>query len=160
MQNKQKMKTHYSELLEDFLIKEGYQYFGNNEKSNFILEIQGLNGSWKNNLSMDNCDGQIIVRCISPIKVFPDKIHSMINLLCRINSEFIFGHYTIDFEDGEISLLMSMSLLDNNQPETHIRQLAFAAFKRFDKYLPAIMSVNYTDTHPLLIFIETHSKSL
>ena len=38
MQNKQKMKTHYSELLEDFLIKEGYQYFGNNEKSNFILE--------------------------------------------------------------------------------------------------------------------------
>lgn len=154
------MKTHYSKLLESFLIDEGYQYHGNKENSNFTLDIQGSNGSWKNILSMDNNDGQLIVRCVCPIRVTPDKIHSMINLLCRINSEFIFGHYTIDFEDGEISLLMSMNLLDNNQPETHIRQLAFAAFKRFDKYLPAIMSVNYTDTHPLLIFIETHSKSL
>jgi hypothetical protein len=154
------MKTHYSELLESFLIEEGYQYYGNNEKSNFNLDIQGTNGSWKNHLAIDNYDGQFTVRCICPIRVYPDKIHSMTNLLCRINSEFIFGHYTIDFEDGEISLLMSMNLLDNNQPETHIKQLAFAAFKRFDKYLPAIMSVNYTDTHPLLIFIETHSKSL
>ena len=153
------METHYSVLLEEFLINEGYQYFGNNEKSNFTLDIQGTNGNWKNHLSIDN-DGQLIVRCLCPIRVSPDKIHSMINLLCRINSEYIFGHYTIDFEDGEISLLMSMSLLDNNQPETHIRQLAFAAFKRFDKYLPAIMSVNYTETHPLLIFIETHSKSI
>ena len=153
------METHYSVLLEEFLINEGYQYFGNNEKSNFTLDIQGTNGNWKNHLSIDN-DGQLIVRCLCPIRVSPDKIHSMINLLCRINSEYIFGHYTIDFEDGEISLLMSMSLLDNNQPESHIRQLAFAAFKRFDKYLPAIMSVNYTETHPLLIFIETHSKSI
>ena len=153
------METHYSVLLEEFLINEGYQYFGNNEKSNFTLDIQGTNGNWKNHLSIDN-DGQLIVRCLCPIRVSPDKIHSMINLLCRINSEYIFGHYTIDFEDGEISLLMSMSLLDNNQPETHIRQLAFAAFKRFDKYLPAIMSVIYTETHPLLIFIETHSKSI
>lgn len=154
------MKTHFSELLESFFISEGYQYFGNYEKSNFTLDIQGSNGNWKNNLSIDNYDGQFIVRCVCPIRVSPDKIHSMINLLCRINSEYIFGHYTIDFEDGEISLLMSMSLFDNNQPEMHIKQLAFAAFKRFDKYLPAIMSVNYTDTHPLLIFIETHSKSI
>ena len=154
------MNTYYSEILEAFLKNEGYQYHGNNEKTNFTLDIEGSNGSWKNILSMDNCDGQLIVRCISPIKVSPDKIHSMINLICRINSGFIFGHYTIDFEDGEISLLMSISLLDNNKPETHISQLVFAAFKRFDKYLPAIMSVNYTNTHPLLIFIETHSKSL
>jgi hypothetical protein len=154
------MKTHYSELLKAFLINEGYQYHENNEKSNFTLDIQGTNGSWKNNFSLDNYDGQLVVRCICPIRVFPDKIHPMTNLLCRINSEFIFGHYTIDFEDGEISLLMSMNLTDNNQPETHIGQLVFAAFKRFDKYLPAIMTVNYTDTHPLLIFIETHSKSL
>jgi hypothetical protein len=154
------MKTHYSSLLEEFLINEGYQYQGNNEKSNFTLDIQGSNGNWKNYLSIDNCDGQLTVRCICPIRVFPDKIHPMTNLLCRINSEFIFGHYTIDFEDGEISLLMSMNLTDNNQPEAHIGQLVFAAFKRFDKYLPAIMTVNYTDTHPLLIFIETHSKSL
>jgi hypothetical protein len=154
------MKTHYSELLKAFLINEGYQYHENNEKSNFTLDIQGTNGSWKNNLSLDNYDGQLVVRCISPIKVSPDKIHPMINLLCRINSEYLFGHYTIDFEDGEISLLMSMSLLDNNKPETHISQLVYAAFKRFDKYLPAIMTVNYTDTHPLLIFIETHSKSI
>jgi hypothetical protein len=154
------MKTLYSVLLEEFLINEEYQYFGNNDKSNFTLDIQGTNGSWKNILSADNNDGQLTVRCICPIRVSPDKIHPMTNLLCRINSEFIFGHYTIDFEDGEISLLMSMNLFDNNQPEMHIRQLTFAAFKRFDKYLPAIMSVNYTDTHPLLIFIETHSKSL
>jgi hypothetical protein len=154
------MKTQYSELLEEFLIDEGFKYHGNNEKACFNLEIQGTNGSWKNILSADNYDGQLTIRCICPIRVYPDKIHPMTNLLCRINSEFIFGHYTIDFEDGEISLLMSMNLFDNNQPEMHIRQLAFAAFKRFDKYLPAIMSVNYTDTHPLLIFIETHSKSL
>ena len=152
------MIMQYSELLEGFLKNEGYEYQGNNEKSNFTLEIHGLNGSWKNNLIIDNCDGQLIVRCISPIRVSPDKIHSMINLLSRINNEYIFGHYTINFEDGEICLLMSMSLLDNNQPETHIRQLTFAAFSRFDKYLPAIMSLNFTDTHPLLIFIETHSK--
>ena len=28
------MKTHFTELLESFLINEGYQYFGNYEKSN------------------------------------------------------------------------------------------------------------------------------
>jgi len=154
------MKMHYSELLEEFLTNEGYQYFRNNEKSNFTLDIHGSNGTWKNILTIDNNDGQFTVRCICPIRVSSDKIHSMTNMLCRINSEFIFGHYTIDFEDGEISLLMSMNILDNNQPEMHMRQLAFASFKRFDKYLPAIMSVNYTDTHPLLIFIETHSKSI
>ncbi len=154
------MKTLYSELLEEFLKNEGYHYFENNDKTNFTLDIHGTNGSWKNILSADNNDGQLTVRCICPVRVSPDKIHPMTNLICRINSEFIFGHYTIDFEDGEISLLMSMNLFDNNQPETHISQLAFAAFKRFDKYLPAIMTVNYTDTHPLLIFIEAHSKSL
>lgn len=63
------MNTYYSEILEAFLINEGYQYHGNNEKTNFTLEIEGSNGSWKNILSMDNCDGQLIVRCISPIKV-------------------------------------------------------------------------------------------
>ena len=154
------MNTYYSELLESFLLNEGYQYHGNIEKSNFTLDIQGSNGSWKNHLALDNSDGQLTVRCICPIRVSPDKIHPMTNLLCRINSEFIFGHYTIDFEDGEISLLMSMNLLDNNQPEKHIRQIIFAAFKRFDKYLPGIMTINYTDMHPLLIFIETHSKSI
>ena len=154
------MRTSYSELLEEFLINEGYHYQGNNENSNFTLDIHGSNGSWKNHLALDNCEGQLTVRCICPIRVSPDKLNSMTNLLCRINSEFIFGHYTIDFEDGEISLLMSMNLSDNNQPEMHIKQLVFAAFKRFDKYLPAIMTVNYTDTHPLIIFIETHSKSL
>ena len=154
------MQTHYSELLEDFLINEGYQYQGNNINSNFTLDLHASNGSWKNHLAIDNNDGQLTVRCICPIKVSTDKLHPMTNLLCRINSEFIFGHYTLDFEDGEISLLMSMNLTDNNQPETHIRQLVFAAFKRFDKYLPAIMTVNYTDTHPLIIFIETNSKSL
>lgn len=154
------MRTLYSELLEAFLINEGYHYQGNNERSTFTLDIHGSNGSWKNHLTIDNCDGQLTVRCICPISVFPDKIHSMTNLLCRINSEYIFGHYTINFEDGEISLLMSMNLFDNIKPEMHMRQLVFAAFKRFDKYLPAIMTVNYTDTHPLLIFIETHSKSI
>ena len=154
------MRTHISELLEVFLINEGYQYHGNNEKTHFTLDILGSNGSWKNHLAIDNSDGQLTVRCICPIRVYSDKIPPMTNLLCRINSEFIMGHYTIDFEDGEISLIMSMNLLDNNQPETHIKQLVFAAFKRFDKYLPAIMALNYTDTHPLLIFIETNSKSL
>ena len=154
------MKTNYSQLLEEFLINEGYQYQGNSENSNFTLDMHGSNGSWKNHLAIDNSDGQLTVRCICPIRVYPDKIPPMTNLLCRINSEFIMGHFTIDFEEGEISLLLSMNLLDNSQPETHIRQLVFAAFKRFDKYLPAIMALNYTDIHPLLIFIETHSKSL
>ena len=71
------METHYTELLEEFLINEGYQYFGNNEKSNFTLDIQGTNGSWKNHLAIDNYDGQFTVRCICPIRVYPDKIHSM-----------------------------------------------------------------------------------
>jgi hypothetical protein len=154
------MKKQYSELLEAFLINEGFKYQVNNEKTNYILDIQGDNGSWKNNLIIDNCDGQLIVQCLSPVRVSSDKIYPMINLLSRINNAYICGHYTIDFEIGEISLLMSISLIDNNNQEHHIRQLAYAAFSRFDKYLPAIMSINYTDIHPLLIFIETHSKSL
>ena len=154
------MKRKYSKLLEAFLINEGFLYQENNGKSNFSFDIQGSNGSWKNNLIIDNSDGQFIVQCISPVRVSSDKIHPMINLLSRINSAYISGHYTIDFETGEITLLMSMSLLDNNDPELHIKQLVFSAFSRFDKYLPAIMSVNYTDVHPVLIFIETHSKSL
>ena len=154
------MEKQYSELLEIFLINEGFLYQENNGESNFSFDIQGSNGSWKNNLIIDDCDGQLIVQCISPIRISSDKIHPMINLLSRINSSYVFGHYTIDFETGEISLLMSMSLLDNYNPESHIRQIVFAALSRFDKYLPAIMSVNYTDVHPSLIFIETHSKSL
>lgn len=153
------MKKKYTKLLEAFLINEGFLYQENNGKSNFSFDIQGSNGSWKNNLIIDNFDGQFIVQCICPIRVSPDKINPMINLLSRINSAYISGHYTIDFETGEITLLMSMSLLDNNDPEPHIKQLVFSAFSRFDKYLPAIMSVNYTDVHPVLIFIETHSKS-
>ena len=154
------MKKKYTKLLEAFLINEGFLYQENNGKSNFSFDIQGSNGSWKNNLIIDNFDGQFIVQCISPIRASSDKINPMIDLLCRINSAYISGHYTIDFETGEITLLMSMSLLDNNDPEPHIKQLVFSAFSRFDKYLPAIMSVNYTDVHPVLIFIETHSKSL
>lgn len=154
------MKKQYSELLEEFLNKEAFQYQVNDEKSNFNLDIQGANGSWKNSLIIDNCDGQLIVRCISPIRISTDKTLPMTNLICRINSEYLIGHYTIDFEDGEISLLMSMNLLHNIQPEMHIEQIIYSAFSRFDKYLPAIMTVNYTDIHPLLIFIETHSKSL
>jgi len=154
------MTKQYSELIEDFLKSEGYQYHGNEIKTNFTLDIHGLNGSWKNNLIIDDCDGQFIVRCISPIKVSPYKIHPMINLLSRINNEYISGHYTIDFEEGEICLLMSISLLDNIQPEAHMRQLVLAAFSRFDKYLPAILSVNNTDIHPLITFIEIQSNPL
>ena len=154
------MKKQYSELLEEFLNNEEFKYHVNDEKSNFILDIQGSNGSWKNSLFINNGNGQLIIRCISPIRVSQDKTLPMTNLICRINSEFLIGHYTIDFEDGEISLLMSMNLLHNIEPEMHIEQIIYSAFSRFDKYLPAIMTVNYTDIHPLLIFIETHSKSL
>jgi hypothetical protein len=154
------VKKKYTKLIEAFLITEGFLYQENNGKSNFSFDIQGSNGNWKNNLIIDNCDGQLIVQCISPISVSSDKIHPMTNLLCRINSAYISGHYTIDFETGEITLLMSMSLLDNNDPEPHIKQLAYSAFSRFDKYLPALLSVNYTDVHPVIVFIETHSKSL
>lgn len=154
------MIKQYSELIEEFLKNEGYKYQRNKINTNFTLEIHGTNGSWKNNLIIDDCDGQFIVRCICPIKVSPYKIHPMINLLSRINNQYISGHYTIDFEEGEICLLMSISLIDNRQPEAHMRQLVLAAFSRFDKYLPAIISVNNTDIHPLLTFIEIQSIPL
>lgn len=154
------MIKQYSELIEEFLKNEGYKYQRNKIKTNFTLEIHGTNGSWKNNLIIDDCDGQFIVRCICPIKVSPYKIHPMINLLSRINNQYISGHYTIDFEEGEICLLMSISLIHNRQPEAHMRQLVLGAFSRFDKYLPAIISVNNTDIHPLLTFIEIQSIPL
>ena len=48
------MKKQYSELLEEFLNNEDFKYHVNDEKSNFILDIQGSNGSWKNSLFIDN----------------------------------------------------------------------------------------------------------
>lgn len=154
------MIKQYSELIEDLLKNEGYQYQRNKIKTNFTFEIYGTNGSWKNNLIIDDCDGQFIVRCICPIKVSPYKIHPMINLLSRINNQYISGHYTIDFEEGEICLLMSTSLINNRQPKAQMRQLTLAAFSRFDKYLPAILSVNNSDIQPLLTFIEIQSIPL
>lgn len=82
----------------------------------------------------------------------------MDDLLHRINNAYFVGHYAVDYESATICLVLSIPIFEELNVIEQMRKAVYGSVNRFDKYLPALMSINFSESDPSLVFIETHLK--
>jgi hypothetical protein len=57
---------------------------------------------------------------------------------------------------AEIRLVLAIPVYTNEDIRRQMRKALFGAVNRFNKYLPAILNVNFGEADPALAFIEIH----
>jgi hypothetical protein len=150
------MQPYISEQFEAMMAEEElyYQSYENYERYEFGVTCK--NGSWQMVVTLKHTKALFVVNCIAPFRLVHARKIAIDDLLHRINHEFAVGHFAVSYEMAEIRLVLAIPVYTNEDIRRQMRKALFGAVNRFNKYLPAILNVNFGEADPALAFIEIH----
>ncbi|QQS30006.1 MAG: YbjN domain-containing protein [Sphingobacteriales bacterium] len=125
----------------------------------FKMQLSGINGTM--GFFIDVRDEQVLIFAVCNANVLQQKRHAVAELITRINYDMMLGSFKMDYEDGEIRYSVSWQY-DNDFPVSAsvIDHNFMTCAIIMDKYLPALMSVNYSNTTPVLALREIEKNPL
>jgi hypothetical protein len=91
---------------------------------------------------------QCLFYSVCPINIPEEKRPAMAELLTRINYGLFIGNFEMDFSDGEVRYKTSIDVEGDRLSATLVKNMVYANVLTMDRYLPAVMSVIYSDTPP------------
>lgn len=74
---------------------------------------------------------------------------AMAEFITRANYGLIIGNFELDLSDGEVRFKTSIDVEGDELTPALIKQMVYANVLTFDKYLPGVMKVMYTDVSAL-----------
>jgi hypothetical protein len=92
---------------------------------------------------------QFVFYSVGPVPVPPGKRQAMAELLTRINSGLVLGSFEMDFDDGEVRFKTAIDVEDAELTPALLRGVIYGNVFPMDVYLPAILSLVYSETTPL-----------
>lgn len=143
----------------DHLGEHGINFRFHPESNLFEFGINGENGNWKMYILCDEDRRLLEINAVCPVYT-PDRQRlPMCELLARINNSILLGKFSMDFEDGEVTLKTNSVYKETEMSEECLEILLYSNYQTLDRFLPAIMSVNYRHNDPVLAFIEAREAA-
>ncbi|MEA5419673.1 YbjN domain-containing protein [Spirulina sp. CCNP1310] len=129
------------------LKKQEWQFYelGN---STIRLDVNGQAATWSTMVKCIDEHQQIIVYSICPNKARVDKLIAIQEFLTRANFGLKFGNFEMDLSDGEVRFKTSIQFAGMVEPEAMIEECLSLNIVTFDRYLPGILQVMFTDVTP------------
>ena len=152
------MQPYLSEQFKAMMAEEDLRFQSIENYKSYEFGVTCKNGSWHIVVDFRHSKNLFVVNCLAPFKLNHTRKVEVDDLLHRINHEFSVGHFAINYESGSIRLVLAIPILETNNVRSQMRKAVFGAVSRFDKYLPAILNVNFSQADPALVFIETHNQ--
>jgi hypothetical protein len=152
------MQPYLSEQFEAMMAEEDLCFLSFEDYERYEFGVTCKNGSWHIVVNFKHAKHLFVVNCLAPFKLNHTRKVEIDDLLHRINQAFSVGHFAINYESGNIRLVIAIPILETASVRSQMRKAVFGAVSRFDKYLPAILNVNFSQADPSLVFIETHNQ--
>lgn len=142
--------------LQSILNKQGWQFYDVGD-SILRIDVDGQAATWSTLIQCIDEHQQLIVYSICPNKASETKLSSIQEFLTRANFGLKFGNFELDLEDGEIRFKTSIQFAGEIDSAPMIEECLSLNVVTFDRYLPGILQVLFTDTLPqnAIAFIES-----
>mgnify|MGYP000870841744 CR=1 FL=1 len=103
---------------------------------------------------------QVIIYSICPTNVPQNQKQRITELITRINVSSIVGNFSLDYDDGEVRYKCAY-LFDDTFPnsESLFMDNYLISIQMMNRYLPAIMSVLYSNVTPLQAYNQIENQS-
>ncbi|MDB9315300.1 YbjN domain-containing protein [Spirulina sp. CS-785/01] len=136
-----------SQSLQSILNQQGLQFYdiGNNI---LRIHVNGQAATWSTLVKCIDEYQQLMVYSICPNKAPEPKLSNLQEFLTRANFGLKFGNFELDLEDGEIRFKTSVQFAGEIDPAPMIEECLSLNVVSFDRYLPGILQVMFTDTTP------------
>jgi hypothetical protein len=146
-------------IVSKHLSKRDFRFSYSPERELFDFGIAGNNGNWKVFIKVDEERRLLQLISVCPINVPNRQFMQMCELMNRINDCVLLGKFSMDFEDGQVSLITSTIYVQTELSDETLYHLLQTNINTFDEYLPAIIAVIYNHNQPLLAFLEVQNAT-
>ncbi|PSJ71769.1 hypothetical protein C7N43_37640 [Sphingobacteriales bacterium UPWRP_1] len=148
------------QAIKQYLNSRGWNYQLSQQQGHqiFKLQLHGENGAIS--CVIDVQEETVILFTIFPVNAPQEKRHAMAELITRINFKLLLGHFELDFEDGEVRFNLSWHF-DDTVPvsDAVIEHNIMACAIISDKFIPAIMRINFSNITPVMALEEVEGVS-
>jgi len=132
-----------------FLSEEGWHPQIIEEEATVRTGFAGSNGNFAcYGHGMEDTE-QFVFYSVVPVPVPAGKRQAMAELLTRINSGLVLGSFEMDFDDGEVRFKTAIDVEDAELTPALLRGVVYGNVFPMDVYLPAILSLVYSETTPV-----------
>jgi hypothetical protein len=146
-------------IVSKHLSERDFRFNFNPDKELFDFCISGNNGNWKVFIKADEERRLLQIVSVCPINSTNRQMAQMCELINRINDCVLLGKFSMDFEDGQVSLKTSSIYVGTELSDETLYHLLQTNINTFDEYLPAIIAVIYNHNQPLLAFLEVQNAT-
>lgn len=112
------------------------------------LDVDGQAATWSTMVKCIDEHQQIMIYSICPNKAKADKLIAIQEFLTRANFGLKFGNFELDLADGEVRFKTSIQFAGEVDPDLMIENYLSLNIVTFDRYLPGILQVMFTDVTP------------
>lgn len=112
------------------------------------LNVSGEAATWDTIIKCIDEYQQLIIYSVCPNKSSAEKLESIQEFLTRANFGLKFGNFELDLADGEIRFKTSVQFAGEVTPDEMIEECLSLNIATFDRYLPGILQVIFTDILP------------
>jgi hypothetical protein len=116
--------------------------------------FSGKNGNWACFAQAREEQFRCLFYSVCATNTPENKRMAMAEYLTRANYDLVIGNFELDFRDGEVRYKTSIDVEGDELTSALLKQMVYANVMIFDKYLPGIMKVMYTDVPPAEIVDE------
>ena len=111
--------------------------------------FSGKNGNWNCFAQAREEQYRFIFYSVCTVNTPEGRRPAMAEFLTRANYGLIIGNFELDFNDGEVRFKTSIDVEGYELTSALIKQMVYANVLTFDKYLPGVMKVMYSEVNPL-----------
>ncbi|WP_139276718.1 hypothetical protein [Spirulina major] len=130
------------------ILKKQEWQFHEVRNSTIRLDVNGQAATWSTMVKCINEHQQIIIYSICPNKAIADKLTAIQEFLTRANFGLKFGNFELDLSDGEVRFKTSIQFAGEFDPDPMIEDCLSLNIVTFDRYLPGLLQVMFTDVDP------------
>ncbi len=120
--------------------------------------FSGRNGNWVCFAQAREEHYRFLFYSVCTTNTPEEKRPAMAEFITRANYGMILGNYELDYRDGEVRYKTSIDVEGDELTAALIKQMVYANVQTFDKYLPGVMKVMYTDVPPAEIIAEIEGQ--
>ncbi len=132
----------------DFFEQDAWPFTRVEEWSAIRTGFKGESGEWICFARARKEEAQCLFYSVCPANVPEERRPAMAELLTRINYGLLIGNFEMDFADGEVRYKTSIDVEGDRLSVALVKNMVYANVLTMDWYLPAVMSVIYSDTSP------------
>ena len=133
-----------SDIVIDFFHKHEWIFEKSEDSTAFLSEIRGTNGVFQCVAQVDEPDG-VTFFVVLDSKIPIAKVPKVIEFLNRVNYQLYAGNFEMDCRDAEIRYKDTIDARGGVLTPLMMEVMFFRNLFTMDEYVPAIMSVAYTE---------------